>query len=692
MKKMPNPKKKNNASGPVRLSCPVSLAESEGAKPRFSMLGYTGALITCFWEDFIIDLAGMTANETFAVLRQHDPNRVVGIATSWNVDASGFHLEGEFSGLTEAAREVLNLGREGFPWQCSVGVWPVEVTRLASGATATVNGREVSGPCDIWTRSKVRECSFVTLGADGDTSATILQEGAFMDLSKMRKQLLRLGMPETASDEDMKAFYTALSEEEKDNVKKKAEEDENEGKDENEEKKKQKPQPKDNALPSRSLSVSGSVEDAVAMALAADRKRRSAIKSLCGKFGFDELGESLCESGASLEAAQMRVLELASARMQPVGSSRYDLGMDESDKLRPLAAEGLYLRAGGRVEKPQEGSAQFRAMNLSQMARFFLERGGCSCSGMSDRQVASALLSGGQGKLLATRSDFKSIFADVAHRRLVQAYRDAPATWRSFVNVVSASDFKPIQGISLSNAPDLLKVNENGEYKTGDLKESQETYRVAKYGRILSLTLEMIVDDDLRAFQRIPTMFGASASRLYGDLVYNIFKENPVMSDGNNLFSAAHNNLVSTGSAPSSESLSEMRVMLRKQTGLQGETLDLQPRVMLIPLELETNAEILLRSTALPQDGMSQGVVNPWANRLIPVADPRLSAMSTTAWYMVADPNQIDTIEMAFMDGQETPTIEEDQDFDTDSFRYKCRTIAGVGVMDWRGFVKNPGA
>ena len=89
---------------------------------------------------------------------------------------------------------------------------------------------------------------------------------------------------------------------------------------------------------------------------------------------------------------------------------------------------------------------------------------------------------------------------------------------------------------------------------------------------------------------------------------------------------------------------------------------------------------------------MSQGVSNPWVNGLVPVADPRLSAMSTTAWYMVADPKQIDTIEIAFMDGQETPTIEEDRDFDTDSFRYKCRTIAGVGVMDWRGFVKNPGA
>ena len=235
-------------------------------------------------------------------------------------------------------------------------------------------------------------------------------------------------------------------------------------------------------------------------------------------------------------------------------------------------------------------------------------------------------------------------------------------------------------------------MKEGAEYKTGDLKESQEYYRIAKYGRILSLTYEMIVDDDLRAFARIPGMFGASAARLYADLVYGIFSSNPKMSDGNALFSAAHNNLVSTGTAPSTDSLTDMRVMLRKQTGLGGETLDLQPRTVLLPLELETNAEIILRSTALPQADMSSGVYNPWANRLTPIADPRLSAQSTTAWYMLADPRQIDFIEMAFLDGQETPTIEEDQDFDTDTFRYKARTAAGVGVMDWRGVVKNPGA
>ena len=60
-------------------------------------------------------------------------------------------------------------------------------------------------------------------------------------------------------------------------------------------------------MPSHSLAA-GSVDDAIKRALAADRKRRADIKDLCGKFGFDELAESLCESGASLEAAQMRVL------------------------------------------------------------------------------------------------------------------------------------------------------------------------------------------------------------------------------------------------------------------------------------------------------------------------------------------------------------------------------------------------
>ena len=100
-----------------------------------------------------------------------------------------------------------------------------------------------------------------------------------MDLSKMRKQLLRLGMPETASDEDMKAFYAALSEDEKAKAKKEAEKDEEKPEDEEEEKK--KPQPKDNAMPSHSLAA-GSVDDAIKRALAADRKRRADIKDLCG--------------------------------------------------------------------------------------------------------------------------------------------------------------------------------------------------------------------------------------------------------------------------------------------------------------------------------------------------------------------------------------------------------------------------
>lgn len=664
--KKTSPVKTGNS--PVQLACPVMMQEGEG-RPGFAMLGYTGALITCFWDDFIIDLNGMTAADRFAILRQHAPDRIVGVATSWNVDAEGFHILGEFSDVTDDAREVLALGREGYPWQCSIGVWPLEVTRLASGSKATVNGREISGPCDIWTKSQVRECSFVTLGADKDTSATILQEGDSMD-KRLKDRLVSLGMPEGATEEEALAFMDTLSVSDRQQL--------------------EEPTAAEPQEPER-LNVQEEVSKAVEKALSEERERTMGIRKLAARFGLTELAEKLCGEKISLQDAREKILSAAEEKLRPVGSGRYDVTLAESDKLRPLAAEGMFLRAGGRIEKPTPGSEQFQHMSLSNLARFFLQRDGINALSLSDSEVARRIL-GGDGRMLASRSDFKAIFADVAHRRLVQAYRESPATWRPFVTVVSASDFKPIQGISLSSAPNLLEVKEGAEYKTGDLKESQESYRIAKYGRILSLTYEMIVDDDLRAFARIPGMFGASAARLYADLVYGIFSANPKMSDGNALFSAAHNNLVSTGSAPSADSLTDMRVMLRKQTGLGGETLDLQPRTVLLPLELETNAEIILRSTALPQADMSSGVYNPWANRLTPIADPRLSAQSTTAWYMLADPRQIDFIEMAFLDGQETPTIEEDQDFDTDTFRYKARTSAGVGVMDWRGVVKNPGA
>jgi hypothetical protein len=203
----------------------------------------------------------------------------------------------------------------------------------------------------------------------------------------------------------------------------------------------------------------------------------------------------------------------------------------------------------------------------------------------------------------------------------------------------------------------------------------------------------MIINDDLRAFMRIPQLFGAAARRMEADIVYSLLLANPTMNeDSKTLFHADHKNLEGTDKGVvTTDRLSAARKSMRQQKGLNGSYLDLQPAFLLTPTAQETDAEVILRSTALPDADKSSGVYNPWANRLTPIAEPRLDANSEKAWYLVADPAQVDTIEVAYLDGNEQPYLDENELFERDAIGYKVRHDFGAGVMEFRSFFKNPG-
>ena len=67
-----------------------------------------------------------------------------------------------------------------------------------------------------------------------------------------------------------------------------------------------------------------------------------------------------------------------------------------------------------------------------------------------------------------------------------------------------------------------------------------------------------------------------------------------------------------------------------------------------------------------------------------PVADPRLDAASETARYPAASPNQIDTIEYAYLKGQQGPYIETRNGFDVNGVEIKCRLDFGAKAMSRR--------
>ncbi|MBN0691008.1 Clp protease ClpP, partial [Pseudomonas aeruginosa] len=69
----------------------------------------------------------------------------------------------------------------------------------------------------------------------------------------------------------------------------------------------------------------------------------------------------------------------------------------------------------------------------------------------------------------------------------------------------------------------------------------------------------------------------------------------------------------------------------------------------------------------------------------------RLDDASATAWYMDAKKGS-DTIEVAYLDGVDTPYLEQQEGFTVDGVASKVRIDAGVAPLDFRGLQKSNGA
>jgi hypothetical protein len=186
-------------------------------------------------------------------------------------------------------------------------------------------------------------------------------------------------------------------------------------------------------------------------------------------------------------------------------------------------------------------------------------------------------------------------------------------------------------------------------------------------------------------------MFGRSARNLESDLVWaQGFTANPVMGDTVALFNAAgHGNDAAVASVIDVANLGLARGLMRAQTGLDGVTrLNLAPRYLIVPASRETVAQQMTNSTMVPA---LPGSVNPFAGALQVICEARLDGASLTAWYLAADPTQIDLIELAYLEGENGPRVESRVGFDVEGVEIKCGHDVAAKAMDWRGFVRNTG-
>ena len=431
-----------------------------------------------------------------------------------------------------------------------------------------------------------------------------------------------------------------------------------------------------------------------------ERERVTGIQKAVGAANLDQkFAQALIDNGVSLADSRTAVIdELArrseETRVTPTHTGRVEVSTDAREKLRDSLTNAIEYRAGIDGAKLHEGGREFAGLTLMEMGREMLRRNGANFLPSNRYDLAAAMLGmqtqNFSGPGYGGTSDFPYILANIANKSLRRAYEAYPQTWKPIARGTTLTDFKTKYVNQLSESPTPVIVPASGEFKYVSLSDKRESYALSTYGNIIALNRQAIINDDLGAFNRIPSLQGRACAQLESDVVWALITSNPTMgADSVALFNSAHSNYTSSGTAISQTSMGVARSLLRLQKGIKAvERLNIEPRYIAVPAELETKALQETSSQYTPQQGSN---VNTFKN-VTPIVEPRLSDASATAWYMFADPSQVDIIEFAYLAGAEGIYTEMRVGFDVDGVEMKVREDFGAQILDWRGCYKNVGA
>ena len=676
---------------------------------------YRGIVVREILEmDGIVFRGGRTQ---LPIVDSHDRSSVANVLGSVrNMRIEGDELVGDayFASDEESQRAFKKL-REGHLTDFSITASPQESAFIERGKQYTTKrGTSVVGPADIVTQWMPTDASLVATGADERSVVRrsytdIPKETKRMDES-MLKPLVALGMPAEITEPGAVIAWVVghmgsmeVETPEMDSIES-AEE-----------------MPVEDVV-EMAMEEEPTIEKAEDMdtqiekALSTERARVKEINALGVKHDLERaFTDELISSGTSLDVARAKVLDKIARN--PVGQPR--VTGSEVEKFEDAARDGLLMRAfqsagvrrGAFVgdQKPADGAGDFQHLSLRRMAEKFVVRMGGNVDRMGAKDVAMAALGhaetqrrhGISREAYHTTGSFANLLLDASNKTLLAGYEEAPYTWNQWARQASSvADFKNINRIRFSESGDLLAVPETKAYKESPMSDAKESYKVEKSGRVFTVSWETIVNDDLDAISRIPAMQGVAARRTQNKKVYEVLTDNAALSDSIALFNASHSNLAGSTGAPSVTTLNAAFVAMMKQTGLDGATiLNIQPSHLIVPVALAATSMELLGSLARPEVGGSAAgnsntlnIYGPNGGRpLNLVVEPQLDANSATAWYLAASSGQIDTVEITFLQGEESPVLENEWDFDTDCYKYKVRQTFGVKAIDHRGLYKNAG-
>lgn len=427
-------------------------------------------------------------------------------------------------------------------------------------------------------------------------------------------------------------------------------------------------------------------------AVKSERLRASAIRSFGAQFKVDtKVTDALIERGLTIDQAKLELLTTLATRQAAINPNAGGTMPDKKiiEVARGMEQAILHRAAPGKHKLP-ENAREFRGLSLLDMARHAIEMAGGTTRGMDRDAIARMALnvtsfSQQRAAGMHSTSDFPLILGNTINRSLRAAYEAIEQTWMPLGRQANFADFRERTSVALGEASRLEKVLEGGEYKYGSIGEDGTKIKADKFGKIIALTWEAIVNDDLDAFDKIPTALANSARETESDLIWNLFLVDRKYSDGVNIFNSAHGNVAASAGPLNIANLQAARTAMRTQKGIDKKTfVRSNPKYLIVGPLNEMAAYQLTSTNYVP---VTSATINPVYNtNLIVIVEPRITDYR---WFLVAD--NVDTFEWGYLDGEGGLTTDTREGFEVDGVEVKARLVFGAGWVDYRGAYSNAG-
>lgn len=309
---------------------------------------------------------------------------------------------------------------------------------------------------------------------------------------------------------------------------------------------------------------------------------------------------------------------------------------------------------------------------------------------------------------LGAATDFTVVIKNALNKRLVASWAKLEKTygwWKKIVTVEHFNNLLDVDWMIFGTIGSLPTVTKGGDYQELPIGDNGESSSWSKYGGYVGIYLEDIINDNVRAFRRLPDEIAMGGIRNISEQVAAIFTVNsgagPTLADGGALFNATavttaggHKNLLTTALGTDltawravETAMFKQPMLVKNQSGSYGvgKPQGIKPKYCLVPQDLYGSAaDIFLKDWNAAGPNMGYGVE--------PVVVPEWT--DATDWAAVADPDLLPGVmlgeifgvipQIVISGGEKDPAF-----FANDEARYKVRQFLTVGLSNWRALHKS---